>query len=159
LGKLAGSIEIRLDGDRVELDGEDVSAAIRTPEVSAAASRISVHPAVREAIVEQQRALIAAGRYVAEGRDIGTVVSPNAPLKVFLTANADERARRRAADTGEPVEAVMAAQASRDARDRERLHAPLRAADDAVEIDTTGRQVADVVDEIAALARERGLAS
>jgi cytidylate kinase len=158
-GELAESIELKLDGDLVELDGEDVTDAIRAPEVSAAASRISVHPAVREAIVERQRALIAAGRYVAEGRDIGTVVSPDAPLKVFLTANADERARRRAADTGEPVEAVQAAQATRDARDRERQHAPLRPAGDAVEIDTTGRRVADVVDEIAALARERGLAS
>jgi cytidylate kinase len=157
-GTLAAQIEIRLDGDRVELDGEDVTEEIRTPAVSAAASRVSVHPAVREAIVERQRALIAAGRYVAEGRDIGTVVSPDAPLKVFLTANADERARRRATDTGEPLEAVLSAQAARDARDRERQHAPLRPADDAVQIDTTDREVADVVDEIAGLARERGLA-
>jgi CMP/dCMP kinase len=158
LGKLAESADIRLDGDLVELDGEDVTEAIRMPEVSAAASRVSVHPAVREAIVEQQRALIAAGRYVAEGRDIGTVVSPDAPLKVFLTANADERARRRAADTGERVDSVLAAQTVRDARDRERQHAPLRPADDAVQIDTTGREVSDVVDEVVALARERGLA-
>jgi CMP/dCMP kinase len=159
VGALAGQIEIRLDRDRVELDDEDVTEEIRTPAVSAAASRVSVHPAVRQAIVEQQRALIAAGRYVAEGRDIGTVVSPDAPLKVFLTADSDERARRRAADTGEPLEAVLAAQATRDARDRERQHAPMRPADDAVEIDTTGRAVSDVVDEIAGLARERGVAS
>ena len=89
---------------RVLLDGEDVSEAIRAPEVSAAASRVSVHPEVREAMVERQRALIAAGDYVAEGRDIGTVVSPDAPLKVFLTASDAERARRRAAETGEPLD-------------------------------------------------------
>jgi CMP/dCMP kinase len=158
LGHLAEEIEIELDGDVVRLDGEDVTEAIRTPEVSAAASRISVHPEVREAIVERQRSLIAAGRYVAEGRDIGTVVSPDAPLKVFLSAEASERARRRAADTGEAIEAVLDAQSARDARDSERAHAPLRAADDAVEIDTTGRAVAEVVEQIAALARDRGLA-
>jgi cytidylate kinase len=159
LGDLAWEIDIRLEGDRVLLDGEDVTAAIRTPGVSAAASRVSAHEPVRTAIVERQQALIAAGRYVAEGRDIGTVVSPDAPLKVFLTADDGERARRRAAETGEAVAAVLAAQAARDARDREREHGPLRPAHDAVRIDTTGREVSDVVDEIAALARERGLAS
>jgi cytidylate kinase len=158
LGSLSRQVDIKLDGDRVRLDGQDVSEAIRTPEVSAAASRVSVHEPVRAAIVERQQALIAAGRYVAEGRDIGTVVSPDAPLKVFLTADDGERARRRAADTGEAIEAVLAAQAARDARDRERQHGPLRPADDAVEIDTTGRRVSDVVEQIAVLARQRGLA-
>ena len=90
------------------------------PEVSAAASRVSVHPQVREAMVERQRELIAGGRYVAEGRDIGTVVSPDAPLKVFLTASDEERARRRAAETGEDRSTVLAAQAERDARDPSR---------------------------------------
>jgi CMP/dCMP kinase len=159
LGDLAREIDIRLEGDRVLLDGEDVTAVIRTPEVSAAASRVSLHEPVRAAIVKRQQALIAAGRYVAEGRDIGTVVSPEAPLKVFLSADDGERARRRAAETGEAVDAVLAAQTARDARDREREHGPRRPADDAVRIDTTGREVSDVVDEIAALARERGLAS
>jgi cytidylate kinase len=159
LGDLAREIDIRLGGARAELDGEDVTEAIRTPEVSAAASRVSVHEPVRTAIVERQQALIAAGRYVAEGRDIGTVVSPDAPLKIFLTADDGERARRRAAETGEAVDAVLAEQAARDARDREREHGPLQPADDAVQIDTTDREVADVVEEIAALARERGLAS
>jgi cytidylate kinase len=158
LGQLARKIDIGLDGEGVRLDGEDVAEAIRTPEVSAAASRVSVHPSVREAIVDRQRALIAGGRYVAEGRDIGTVVSPDAPLKIFLTADAGERARRRAADTGEPVARVLDAQAARDARDRDREHAPLRPAEDALEVDTTGRRVDEVVDQIAALARERGLA-
>jgi CMP/dCMP kinase len=157
LGKVAREIDVSLDGEGVHLDGEDVAGAIRAPDVSAAASRVSVHPPVREAIVDRQRALIVAGRYVAEGRDIGTVVSPDAPLKIFLTADASERARRRAAETGEPVEGVLDAQAARDARDREREHAPLRPAEDALEIDTTGRGVDEVVEQIAALARERGL--
>lgn len=158
LGALARRLEIALAGDRVLLGGEDVSAAIRTPEVSVAASAVSVHPEVREAMVARQRELIAAGRYVAEGRDIGTVVSPDAPLKVFLTASGSERARRRAAETGEDPGAVAAAQAERDARDRERRHSPLRPAADAVEIDTTDLGAGQVVERVVALARERGLA-
>jgi cytidylate kinase len=157
LGELARGLEIEPAGDRVLLDSEDVSAAIRTPEISAAASRVSVHAPVRAAMVERQRTLIDAGDYVAEGRDVGTVISPDAALKVFLVADEGERARRRAADTGEGVAGVLAAQATRDARDRERRHGALRPADDAVEIDTTGRNVAEVVEQIAALARERGL--
>src|SRR5262249_24384279 len=121
-------------------------------------SRVSVHPAVREAMVDRQRALIAAGRYVAEGRDIGTVVSPDAPLKVFLTASDEERARRRAAQTGEDVQAVLAAQKLRDARDTNPPHGALRAAEDAVELDTTGLSLEEVVARVVALARERGLA-
>ena len=156
LGRLARGLEIALANGRVSLDGEDVSEAIRAPEVSAAASRVSVHPEVREAMVERQRALIAAGDYVAEGRDIGTVVSPDAPLKIFLTASDAERARRRAAETGEPVAVVRAAQATRDLRDRGREHGALRAADDAVAIDTTGQSVDDVVRRIAALAAAQG---
>lgn len=159
VGELAERVVIELGDGRVRLDGEDVGVAIRTPEVSAAASRISVHPEVRRAMVGRQQQLIAAGRFVAEGRDIGTVVSPDAPLKVFLSATDAERARRRAAETGEPVEAVLASQAIRDSRDREREHAPLRVAADAIEVDTTGLSVDEVVDRIAGLARERGLAS
>lgn len=157
LGKLAAGLDLALGDGRVALAGEDVSAAIREPDVSAAASRVSVHPEVRESMVARQRELIDAGRYVAEGRDIGTVVSPDAPLKVFLTAAPDERARRRAADTGEDPSAVAAAQAERDERDTEREHGALRAADDAVELDTTGLGVDEVVARIAGLARERGL--
>jgi cytidylate kinase len=109
-------------------------------------------------MVARQRELIDAGRYVAEGRDIGTVVSPGAPLKVFLTASAEERARRRAAETGEDLEAVLAAQTERDTRDRDREHGALRAAADAVELDTTGRRLEEVVAQVVGLARERGLA-
>jgi cytidylate kinase len=158
LGALARGLTIGLDGERVELNGHDVSAAIRTPQVTEAASRVSVHPAVREAMVAEQRRLIATGRYVAEGRDIGTVVSPDAPLKVFLTASDEERARRRAGQTGEDEVAVLAAQRERDERDSTREHSALRAAADAVEIDTTGLSLDEVVAGVVALARERDLA-
>jgi cytidylate kinase len=140
---------------RVEIDE---SEEIRAPDVTAAASRVSVHPAVRAAMVARQREVIAGGRYVAEGRDIGTVVSPDSPLKVFLTASDAERARRRAAESGADEAAVLAAQAERDARDREREVGALRAADDAVELDTTGLGIDEVVARVAALARERGIA-
>jgi cytidylate kinase len=158
LGELARGLEIGLDGRRVLLGDRDVSAAIREPRVTAAASRVSVHPQVREALVERQRQLIAAGSYVAEGRDIGTVVSPDAPLKVFLTASDEERARRRAAETSEDFESVLDAQRRRDARDTEREHGALRAAEDAVELDTTGLGLEEVVGRVVGLARERGLA-
>jgi cytidylate kinase len=158
LGALARELEIVLDGRRVLLGEREVSAAIREPGVTAAASQVSVHPQVREAMVARQRQLIAAGRYVTEGRDIGTVVSPDSPLKVFLTASDDERARRRAAETGEDFESVLDAQRRRDRRDTEREHGALRAAEDAVELDTTGLSLEEVVGRVVALARERGLA-
>ncbi|HEX8050738.1 MAG TPA: (d)CMP kinase [Solirubrobacterales bacterium] len=158
LGELAEGLEVDFDGRRVLLGTRDVSDEIRTADVSAAASRVSVHPRVREAMVARQRQLIAAGAYVAEGRDIGTVVSPEAPLKVFLTASDEERARRRAAETGEDPEAVLEAQRRRDARDTEREHGALRAAEDAVQLDTTGLSQDEVVARVVALARERGLA-
>jgi CMP/dCMP kinase len=157
MGELATTLRIELDGERVELDGRDVSAAIREPRVTEASSRVSVHPPVREAMVARQRELIEAGRYVAEGRDIGTVVSPEAPLKVFLTASAEERARRRAAQTGADKDEVLVAQRERDARDETREHSALRPADDAVEIDTSSLALDRVVGEVVELARRRGL--
>lgn len=158
LGELAEGLQIGFDGRTVLLGHRDVSREVRSPEVTAAASRVSVHPRVREALVSRQRQLIEAGRYVAEGRDIGTVVSPEAPLKIFLTASDEERARRRAAQTGEDFETVLAAQRRRDARDTEREHGALRAAEDAVELDTTGSSLQQVVGRVVALVRERGLA-
>jgi cytidylate kinase len=155
---LAGGLDIRLVGSGVLLGDEDVSAAIRTPEVTEAASVVSAHPRVRKAMVSRQQEMIAAADYVAEGRDIGTVVSPDSPLKIFLVASDEERARRRAMQTGEDEAAVLAAQRERDRRDREREHGALRAADDAVELDTTGLGVDDVVARVVELARERGLA-
>jgi CMP/dCMP kinase len=158
MGEVARSSAIELEGETIELDGRDVSAAIRDPRVSEASSRVSVHPAVRAAMVAEQRRLIAAGRYVAEGRDIGTVVSPDAPLKVFLTALPEERARRRAAQTGEDAATVLAAQRERDARDETREHSALRPAPDAVEVDTTDLSLEQVVSRIESLARDRDLA-
>ena len=158
LGELARGLDLQLEGEAVRMDGRDVSEAIRRPEVTAAASRVSVHPEVREAMVARQRGLIDSGRYVAEGRDIGTVVSPDAPLKVYLTASESERARRRAAQTGEPAEQVLEAMRARDARDRGREHGALRAADDATELDTTGLSPDEVVSRVVGLAREQGLA-
>jgi cytidylate kinase len=157
LGALARELEVGFEGPRVLLGERDVSAEIREPPITAAASRVSVHPQVREAMVARQRALIHSGDYVAEGRDIGTVVSPEAPLKVFLTASAEERARRRAAETGEDFESVLAAQRNRDGRDTEREHGALRAAEDAVQVDTTGLGLEEVVREVIALARARGI--
>ncbi len=136
-------IEIAFDGERVLLDGEDVSAAIRTPETSQAASRVAADPAVRTAIVAKQRALIAAGDWVAEGRDIGTVVAPDAEVKVWLTAAVEERARRRTIPVADLVE--------RDERDAGRAVSPMVAAADAVEVDTTGLAVDAVVQAIVEL--------
>jgi CMP/dCMP kinase len=142
-------------GERVLLDGEDVTDAIRTPEVTEMASKVAADPAVRAAMVQLQRALIARGDHVAEGRDIGTVVCPGAELKVFLTASPEERARRRAAQLGADPQAILTEQRIRDLRDASREHSPLAAADDAVELDTTGLDVDEVVARIVALTEER----
>jgi cytidylate kinase len=157
LGELAWSLGIDFDGDSIRLDGKPVEGRIRTPEVTVAASRVSRHPQVRQAMVKRQRELIAAGNYVAEGRDIGTVVSPDSPLKIFLTANEEERARRRAAESGETVSDVQSAIRDRDRRDEERADSPLRRADGSVDIDTTDLDPDEVVARIVELARERGL--
>jgi cytidylate kinase len=154
---IARSIELRMAPGLVFIAGEDVSAAIREPDVTATASRVSVHPGVREAMVDRQRELVAVGGWVAEGRDIGTVVCPEAPLKVFLTADEGERARRRAAQTGRPEAEILAEQRERDARDIEREHGALMPAPDSVEVETTGLGIDAVVERIAELAGERGL--
>jgi cytidylate kinase len=140
-------------GERILLDGRDVSEAIRSPEVSEAASRVAADAGVRATLVSSQRALLAGGDWVAEGRDIGTVVAPEAELKVFLTASPEERARRRAAELGADPRTVLAEQAMRDERDSTREHSPLAAAPGAVVLDTSGLTVAEVVERIAALAR------
>jgi cytidylate kinase len=158
LGELAWALDIDFDGDTIRLDGKPVEGRIRSPEVTVAASRVSVHPQVRQAMVKRQRELIAAGNYVAEGRDIGTVVSPDSPLKVFLTADETERARRRAADSGEPVDDVREAMRDRDRRDEERADSPLRQAEGAFYLDTTDLTPEQVIERIADTARERGIA-
>jgi cytidylate kinase len=139
----ASALDIRFDGDRVLLDGEDVSAAIRTPEAAQAASRVATDPAVRDALVAKQRELIAGADWVAEGRDIGTVVAPGAEVKIWLTASPEERARRREL----PVEELR----ERDERDASRDVAPMKPAEDAVEVDTTGLSIDEVVARIVGL--------
>ncbi|MGB2850475.1 MAG: (d)CMP kinase [Solirubrobacterales bacterium] len=155
--RVARGVSLELGPGVVRLDGGDVAADIREPAVTAAASRVSVHPGVRAAMVERQRDLVATGTWVAEGRDIGTVVCPESPLKIYLTASEAERARRRAAQTGQDRDQVLAEQGDRDRRDREREHGALRAADDAVEVETTGLEVEQVVERIVDIAAERGL--
>ena len=138
-------------GDHVTLDGEDVTEAIRAPAVTEAASRVAADPAVRAALVQRQRALIGTGDWVAEGRDIGTVVAPAAELKIFLDASPQERARRRAEQSGRAARDVLAEQEDRDARDRERETSPLAPAPDAIPLDTTGLRLPEVVDRIVTL--------
>jgi CMP/dCMP kinase len=135
-------------GERVVANGEDVTEAIRAPEVTEAASKVATNPAVRKALVRKQRELLDSGDWVAEGRDIGTVVAPDAAVKVFLTAGAEERARRRADELGADHETVLRDQALRDAQDVSREHSPLTVAPGAVELDTTGLSVDEVVARI-----------
>jgi CMP/dCMP kinase len=137
----------------VEIDFED--PALRAPEVSEAASRVAQDPDVRAALVDRQRDFLQSGDWVAEGRDIGTVVAPHAELKVFLTADPEERARRRADELGADVATVLRDQALRDEQDRSRKHSPLAPAPDSVEVDTTGLSVDEVVARIGELVRER----
>lgn len=148
---VAGALKIEPLGDRVVVDGVDVTAKIRAPEVSEAASRAAADPAVRRAVVQQQRRLLETGDWVAEGRDIGTVVAPDAEVKVFLTADPEERARRRAAELGIDPARVLAEQAIRDERDRTREHSPLEPAVGAVVVDSTHMTLAEVVRHIAGL--------
>lgn len=150
--ELASTLKIEADGDRIAVDGRDVTEQIRRPEVSEAASRAAADPDVRRGVVELQRRLLRSGDWVAEGRDIGTVVAPDAEVKVFLTADPEERARRRAAELGLDPARVLAEQAIRDERDRTREHSPLAPAPDAVVLDTTHMTFQEVVQHIARLA-------
>jgi CMP/dCMP kinase len=149
----AESMDIELR-DRVLVNGEDVTDALRTPEVSEAASRVATNERVRAALVRKQRELVSDGDWVVEGRDIGTVVAPDAPVKVFLTASPEERARRRAAELGTDMDTVLRDQALRDAQDESRAHSPLQIAPGAVELDTTAKSVDEVVGQIVDLVRK-----
>lgn len=150
---------------QVTVDGHDVTEAIRTPEMDAAAATVARHPGVRQMLVDRQRQMGREGHVVMEGRDIGTVVFPDAPLKIYLDASPEERARRRALDPahaagrngGEPgaVGRVAQALAERDQSDRTRTASPLTKADDAVYIDTTGLSVDAVVSQVLTLAKAR----
>jgi cytidylate kinase len=151
---VAPALRIEL-GDQVRVDGRDVTEQIRTPEVSEAASVAAAQPAVREAMVAHQRRMLGEGDWVAEGRDIGTVVAPDAEVKVFLTASPEARARRRAAELGVDPATVLAEQAIRDERDTGREHSPLEAASDAHTLDTTDLTLPEVVDRIVSRVRSR----
>jgi cytidylate kinase len=149
-GEEAGDIDF--DEGRVLLNGRDVSGEIRTPEVSEEASRVSAEREVRTAMVERQRALLSDGDWVAEGRDIGSVVAPGAELKIFLTADPRERAQRRASELGADPEEVLRDVQARDERDTTRAESPLVRAEGAEELDTTGLSIDEVVERIVARA-------
>jgi CMP/dCMP kinase len=141
-------------GDRVLIDGRDVTDAIRTPDVTEAASRVAADPAVRAVLVARQQAIMADGNWVADGRDIATVVAPDAAVKVFLTADPAERAARRALELGADPDQIRREQAlrdERDATDERSVHEP---APDAVPVDTTGLTIDEVVAQIVTLAVE-----
>lgn len=142
-------------GETVTADGVDVTALIRTPEVTARASEVAALPLVRAALVEQQRRLLqSGGDWVAEGRDIGTVVAPEAELKIYLTASEEERARRRALEHGLDESKVLADQAERDRRDATRDYSPLKPAEDAIEVDTTDQDIDQIVERIVELSKQ-----
>src|SRR5215208_980543 len=147
-------------GDRVLLDGRDVTDAIRAPAISEASSEVSSDIGVRMALVRKQRELLRDGDWVAEGRDIGTVVCPQAEVKVFLTASPEVRAERRAEELGADYETVLAEQIRRDRRDERREHSPLLPANDAVPVDTSALDLEAAVEQIVTLvveAREIGV--
>ncbi|MDO8683989.1 MAG: (d)CMP kinase [Armatimonadota bacterium] len=160
---LAESMKIRFDrtnGQKIFADGTDITEAIRTPEVTQLSSPVSAISGVRRRLVEIQREMGAGGGVVMEGRDIGTVVFPDAEVKVFLTASPEERARRRLLELSEKgiqssLEDLIAQMRERDQRDSSREDSPLRKADDAVAIDTDGTTIDQVVDAISALCRKR----
>ncbi|NNJ27761.1 (d)CMP kinase [Alienimonas chondri] len=160
-GRTAASAQLVQTGDRLSVNGEDWTALVRSPAAATAASAVAVHPPVRTALVALQRTVGAAGDTVTEGRDQGTIVFPDAALKVFLTADAEARAERRwrelrETDANVPLADVLAEVRDRDARDERRSAAPLIPAADAVRYDTTGKPLETVVADLVALARERG---
>ncbi len=149
---------------RILLEGEDATATIRTEQVGDAASRVAALPAVRDALLGRQRDFRKPPGLVADGRDMGTVVFTDAPLKIFLTASADERARRRQLQLREAgvdasLSSLLKEIQARDARDMQRSVAPLKPADDAITLDTTRLTIPEVVDRLTELLTERGLAS
>jgi cytidylate kinase len=157
---LADRSQIVVEDGRVSIDGHDVTQAIRTPEIDKAASSVARMPRVRDVLVARQRSMGEQSGIVMEGRDIGPVVFPNADVKIYLDASAEERARRRLNDEahsgGQAGEAAVAASIqARDQSDTTRTASPLMMAADAVHIDTTGMPIHEVVDKVMALVRER----
>jgi cytidylate kinase len=161
IGALASRARIVVTSTEVSIDGIDVTRAIRTPDIDRAAAGVARLPRVRSVLVERQRQMGADGGIVMEGRDIGTVVFPDADVKLYLDASPEERARRRASDpahTGVPaaVSDVATLLTQRDEIDRTRSASPLYAAPDAVVVDTTGKSVDEVVRAALALIEDRG---
>ncbi|HEV8501639.1 MAG TPA: (d)CMP kinase [Casimicrobiaceae bacterium] len=164
LALLARALDATFRAGRVHLAGRDVSETLRGEDVSAAASHVAVHPGVRAALTERQRAFRRSPGLVADGRDMGTVIFPDAVLKVFVTASPGERAARRhkqliAKGISVTIESLLREIAARDARDAGRTAAPLAAAPDAVRLDTTGVAPEASIAAVLALCRERGLAA
>jgi cytidylate kinase len=160
IAALADRARIEIDATRVSIDGVDVTGVIRTPVVDRAASSVARLAAVRAILVAQQRVMAGDGKLVMEGRDIGTVVFPEAPIKIYLDADPAERARRRAQDPAHQsgtasVAAVATALEARDAADRSRATSPLAMAVDAVHLDTTRLSIGDAVARVLALVRAR----
>jgi cytidylate kinase len=160
IAALAERSEIMVEGGEVSIDGHEVTTAIRTPEIDKAASSVARMPRVREVLVARQRRIGEEGGVVMEGRDIGTVVFPNADLKIYLDASAEERARRRLNDPahsgGQAGEAAVAASIqARDRLDTTRTASPLTMASDAVLIDTTGVPIPEVVARVMQLVEEK----
>ena len=156
---VASRAAIEVDAERVAIDGHDVTGAIRTPEIDDAAARVARLPRVRAALVARQRQYAAEGPVVMEGRDIGTVVFPDAAVKVYLDASPASRAARRSADPAHglsragAIDVVAEALAARDHLDRTRRASPLRRAPDATVVDTTGLPIESVVDRVLEIVR------
>ena len=149
------TLEPQIDGNRVKLDNTDVSSRIREKDVTDAASRVSIHPAVREWMVRKQRELGAQGNVVMEGRDIGTAVFPNADVKIFLDAAPEVRGNRRFyQNPAEPSAAVLAEMRARDERDRSRTISPLVPAEDAILIDSTNMTLDEVIERAEQIVKE-----
>jgi cytidylate kinase len=159
VASLAARSRVTITPTAVTIDGTDVTRAIRTPEIDRAAAAVARLPRVRAVLVERQRQMENGSGIVMEGRDIGTVVFPNADVKLYLDAAPEERARRRAADPAHTGPAVVAdvatALTARDELDRTRAASPLYAADDAVVVDTTGKPVEQVVKEVLAIVQRK----
>lgn len=157
LATMLSQTRIELDGKKVLLDGEDVTGQIRRPDVTSASSRVAEHPQVRHWMLPRQRAMVqsAVEGAVVEGRDIGTVVLPDADLKIFLTATEQRRGERRAAQTGSTLAQSLTEVSGRDSRDSRRSISPLRAAGDAVVVDTTELTLAEVVQRVLGLVAGR----
>jgi cytidylate kinase len=159
--QVARSAVLDVDGSTVAMDGHDVSVAIRTPEIDRATTHVARLPRVRAELVDRQRALASLGGVVMEGRDIGTVVFPDADVKIYLDASPDERARRRACDPAhtaaqtQGLADIAQAMQRRDENDRTRQASPLTIAPDATVIDTTGMPIAQVVERVLVIVRAR----